>query len=55
VFMLAELEELSAPEIADLLDIPVGTVSSRLRAAREAFRGAVRRLAQQEVFKGRRR
>jgi RNA polymerase sigma-70 factor (ECF subfamily) len=55
VFVLAELEELSAPEIADLLDIPLGTVSSRLRAARETFRGAVRRLAQQEVFKGRRR
>ena len=55
VFVLAELEELSAPQIADLLEIPVGTVSSRLRSARESFRGAVRRLSQQEAFKGRRR
>lgn len=55
VFVLAELEELSAPEIAGLLEIPVGTVSSRLRTARESFQSAVKRLAQQESFKGRRR
>ena len=55
VFVLSELEEMSAPEIASLLGIPVGTVSSRLRTARDSFQGAVRRLAQQESFKGRRR
>lgn len=55
VFVLAELEEMSAPEMASLLGIPVGTVSSRLRSARDAFQSAVRRLAQQESFKGRRR
>lgn len=55
VFVLAELEEMSAPEIASLLGIPVGTVSSRLRTARDSFQNAVRRLAQQESFKGRRR
>ena len=38
VFVLAELEELTGPEIADLLGLPVGTVSSRLRRAREEFR-----------------
>lgn len=35
VFVLAELEELSAPQIASIVDAPVGTVTSRLRRARE--------------------
>ena len=43
VFVLAELEELGAPEIAELLAIPVNTVYSRLRAAREAFEKALGR------------
>src|SRR5688572_15377656 len=34
VFVLFELEGLSAPEIAQVIDIPVGTVASRLRRAR---------------------
>jgi RNA polymerase sigma-70 factor (ECF subfamily) len=38
VFVLFELEEFSSPEIAKLLEIPVGTIASRLRRAREAFR-----------------
>ncbi len=38
VFVLAELEELTAPEIGALLGLPVGTVSSRLRRARDEFR-----------------
>jgi len=37
VFVLFELEEMSAREIAKLLDIPVGTAKSRLRRAREDF------------------
>ncbi len=36
-FVLYELEGLSAPQIAELLGIPLGTVASRLRRAREAF------------------
>lgn len=44
VFVLYELEDLSSPEIAALLEIPLGTVASRLRRAREQFRGVVRRL-----------
>jgi RNA polymerase sigma-70 factor (ECF subfamily) len=36
-FVLFELEGCSAPEVAELLDIPVGTATSRLRRAREAF------------------
>jgi RNA polymerase sigma-70 factor (ECF subfamily) len=37
VFVLAELEELTMSEISELLDIPPGTVASRLRRARELF------------------
>lgn len=38
VFVLFELEELTAVEIADSLEIPSGTVASRLRRARALFR-----------------
>jgi RNA polymerase sigma-70 factor (ECF subfamily) len=44
VFVLFELEGLSAPEISELIGIPVGTVASRLRRARAAFRAAARRM-----------
>jgi RNA polymerase sigma-70 factor (ECF subfamily) len=37
-FVLFELEELSAPEVAQVLDVPVGTVASRVRRARERLR-----------------
>ena len=37
VFVLAELEEMSAPEIGQALNAPVNTVYSRLRIARERF------------------
>ncbi len=42
--MLFELEGLSSPEIAASLEIPLGTVASRLRRAREQFRRVVSRL-----------
>ena len=45
VFVLFELEERSGQEIAELLELPVGTVRSRLRLAREAFSREVKRLA----------
>ncbi|MCA9695101.1 MAG: RNA polymerase sigma factor [Myxococcales bacterium] len=44
VFVLAELEGLRAPEIADALGIKLNTVYSRLRAARAEFNRAVARL-----------
>ncbi len=44
VFILFELEELTTSEIAQLLGIPPGTVSTRLRRAREDFKKAVVRL-----------
>lgn len=40
-FVLFELEELSAPEVARVLDIPVGTVASRVRRARESLRSSL--------------
>lgn len=44
VFVLARVEQMSAPEIASVIGVPLNTVYSRLRAAREAFEAEVRRL-----------
>jgi RNA polymerase sigma-70 factor (ECF subfamily) len=44
VFVLYELEGLTSPEIAELLQIPLGSVASRLRRAREQFRDAAARV-----------
>ena len=37
VYLLAEVDELQVPEIAQVLAIPVGTAASRLKRGREAF------------------
>jgi RNA polymerase sigma-70 factor (ECF subfamily) len=52
VFVLFELEELGAPAIAELLGLPVGTVASRLRRAREDFESRVQRLEARRRFAG---
>jgi RNA polymerase sigma-70 factor (ECF subfamily) len=44
VFVLFEIEGVSTPEIAKMIEVPIGTVASRLRRAREAFRAVVARL-----------
>lgn len=44
VFVFARVEQMSAPEIASVVGIPVNTVYSRLRAARLAFEAEVTRL-----------
>jgi RNA polymerase sigma-70 factor (ECF subfamily) len=44
VFVLARVEQMSAPEIVDVVGIPLNTVYSRLRAARLAFEAEVTRL-----------
>lgn len=44
VFVLCQIEELSAPVVASLLGIPPGTVASRLRRARQAFAEQLKRL-----------
>ncbi len=45
VFILFEFEDMSMVTIADLLGIPLGTVASRLRRARELFETLAARLA----------
>jgi RNA polymerase sigma-70 factor (ECF subfamily) len=48
VFVMFEIEERSCQEIAAELDIPVGTVHSRLHAARAKFRASLARLEARE-------
>ena len=53
VFVLAELEQLSMPEIAAALDLNLNTAYARLRAARAAFELALRRhRARQRTLEG---
>ncbi|MEM1033610.1 MAG: sigma-70 family RNA polymerase sigma factor [Myxococcota bacterium] len=42
VLVLSQLEQMTAPEIATVLDLKVNTVSSRLRRARQKFAAALR-------------
>jgi RNA polymerase sigma-70 factor (ECF subfamily) len=44
VFVLFEVEGASTDDIASLLDLPRGTVASRLRRAREEFHAIAKRL-----------
>lgn len=45
IFVMHEIDGERCPAIAEALSIPLNTVYSRLRTARERFRSAVRRLA----------
>jgi RNA polymerase sigma-70 factor (ECF subfamily) len=45
VFVLCVLEELSAPDVAEILRVKLNTVYSRLRLARADFRAALARFA----------
>lgn len=51
VFILAEFEQLSVPEIAVIVGVNVNTAASRLRAARKQFESAVRRLRAKDEWK----
>jgi RNA polymerase sigma-70 factor (ECF subfamily) len=53
VFVLFVLEGTTAPEIAELLGVPLGTVASRVRRAREAFHAIARRLQARAVSRTR--
>lgn len=53
VFVLSEIEELSAPEVAACLDIPAGTVASRLAKARETFDAQLVRIKARQDFDSR--
>ena len=48
VFSLYELDQMTMAEISDTLDIPIGTVASRLRRARATFAKGLDRRRQQE-------
>lgn len=43
-FVLSQIEQRSAPEIADITGLPVNTVYSRVRAAKAAFQAELARL-----------
>jgi len=51
VFVLAELEQLSAPEIAAVLGAPLNTVYSRLRLARGEFSKAIVRRRARDTWR----
>jgi RNA polymerase sigma-70 factor (ECF subfamily) len=54
VFILFEIEKLTGEEIGSALEIPLGTVYSRLQLARKVFRSAVARSEARERFAPRR-
>jgi RNA polymerase sigma-70 factor (ECF subfamily) len=49
VFVLTEIESMSAPQIAEALGLKLNTVYSRLRTARERFKEAVARRQRREA------
>jgi RNA polymerase sigma-70 factor, ECF subfamily len=51
VLVLHEIEEIGVAEAAQILNIPVGTVGSRLRRGREKFHAAVARKRAQAAFR----
>jgi RNA polymerase sigma-70 factor (ECF subfamily) len=53
VFVMAELEELGAKEIASVIGVPENTVYSRLRAARSAFEAGLRRVKAKDTWRQR--
>lgn len=52
VFALFELEEMKTAEVAELLGIPLGTASSRIRRAREQFQEIMKRIKARDAFQG---
>jgi RNA polymerase sigma-70 factor (ECF subfamily) len=53
VFVLSELEQMSAPEVAAALSLNVNTVYSRLRSARKEFEAALKRLRSRDEWRSR--
>lgn len=55
IFVMFELDELSCEAIAEMLSIPLGTVYSRLHAARKHFQQALTRTCARDAPRGHRR
>jgi RNA polymerase sigma-70 factor (ECF subfamily) len=53
VFVLAELDEMTVPEIASAIEVPLNTAYSRLRAARQELEEALARYNAQTAKRGR--
>jgi RNA polymerase sigma-70 factor (ECF subfamily) len=53
VFVMAELDQLTAPEIAEALGVPLNTVYSRLRTARHEFEASLKRRQVREQWRQR--
>jgi len=51
IFVLSELEQLTAQEISELISVNVNTVYSRLRAARQDFERAVERARSRDTWR----
>jgi RNA polymerase sigma-70 factor, ECF subfamily len=49
LFVMFELDEMSCEAIAEILAVPVGTVHSRLHAARKEFQAALARFSAREA------
>ncbi len=52
IFVLAEVGELTAPEIAAAIDVPLNTVYSRLRVARQELEEALQRYQARTLKRG---
>lgn len=55
VFVLHEIELQTAPQIAEVLGVPIGTATSRLRRAREDFAARLTRFRARSQFEGAKR
>lgn len=54
IILLCDVEDFSYEEIAKIIDIPIGTVRSRLHRARNILKEKLREYAQQEGYKEKR-
>ena len=52
VFTLFELEDMTMAEVAEAMDLPPGTVASRIRKARATFKAVAERLQAREAHAG---
>lgn len=50
VFVLFEIEEIAIKDMSEMLELPIGTVGSKLRRARKAFSDAVKRYKAKQDF-----